>query len=156
MVPREHEWEPADGRSTESLWQTQTLILTPPSPPINLSYPRLNMSRVDVTLRLCRGRLSVCMCVCECGWGAVEVKCSGVCNSGDMRRKRRRGAFWGKIEGGRRRDGRQLKDHPMRGDLKARGEVLCVWPLCHTCTYSNRYMRRHAHIQVVSLEQKLA
>lgn len=38
----------------ESLWQTRTLI--PPSLHINLLYPGLNMSRVDVTLRLCRGQ----------------------------------------------------------------------------------------------------
>lgn len=29
---------------------------SPPSLPINLLYPGLNMSRVDVTLRLCRGQ----------------------------------------------------------------------------------------------------
>ncbi|KAF3702031.1 hypothetical protein EXN66_Car017719 [Channa argus] len=38
----------------KSLWQTRTLISSPA--PINLSYPGLNMSRVDVTLRLCRGQ----------------------------------------------------------------------------------------------------
>ncbi len=38
--------------AAQSLWQTQTLI--PCSLPINLLYPGLNMSRVDVTLRLCR------------------------------------------------------------------------------------------------------
>lgn len=62
-VPREHEREPPDCRS---LWQTRTLIfflfffLTPLSLllslHINLLYSGLNMSRVDVTLRLCRGQ----------------------------------------------------------------------------------------------------
>lgn len=38
----------------ESLWQTQPYTLpTLPVLPINLSYPELNMSRVNVTLRLC-------------------------------------------------------------------------------------------------------
>lgn len=42
----------------ESLWQTQTHNPLPTflSQPINLSYPGLNMSRVNVTLRLCWGQ----------------------------------------------------------------------------------------------------
>lgn len=39
---------------------------------------------------------------------------------GTQGKERGRGVFWGKIEGGRRGDGGQLKSHPMRGDLKAR------------------------------------
>ena len=42
-------------RTGGAFWQTQTLI-PPPSLSINLLYPGLNMSRVDVTLRLCRGQ----------------------------------------------------------------------------------------------------
>lgn len=66
---------------------------TQPHPlPINLSYPGLNMSRADVTLRLCGGQA-------EQEWGPVEVKCSGVCRSGDMRRRKKEvcvlGGRWG-------------------------------------------------------------
>lgn len=39
----------------ESFWQTQSLI-PPPGFSINLSYPELNMSRVDVTPCLCWGQ----------------------------------------------------------------------------------------------------
>lgn len=31
------------------------------------------------------------------------------------------------------------------GRPQSRGKVLWVWPLCHTCAHSHRYMRRHAH-----------
>lgn len=40
------------------------------------------MSRADVTLRLCGGQT-------EQEWGPVEVKCSGVCCSGDIRRRKK-------------------------------------------------------------------
>lgn len=52
--------------------------------PINLLYPELNMSRADVTLRLRGGQTEQ-----ECG--PVEVKCPGVCRSGE---ERRRCVFW--------------------------------------------------------------
>lgn len=62
-------------------------------------------------------------CVCVGGRVAggkpVEVKCFGVCNSGDMGRRKREVCVLGKIEGGSRADRGQVKDHPMRGDLKA-------------------------------------
>lgn len=35
-----------------------------------------------------------------------------------MRRRKKEVCVLGEIEGGRREDGGQLKDHPMRGDLK--------------------------------------
>lgn len=50
------------------------------------------MSRVDVTLRLCWGQT-------EYRGRPVKVKCSGVCDSGDME-ERGRGVFWGKLRVG--------------------------------------------------------
>lgn len=75
-VPLERKWELPDWRRAESFWQTRTLI--PPSLPINLLYPGLNMSRVDVMLRLCRGqteygggllRLSALVSATQGTWG---------------------------------------------------------------------------------------
>lgn len=121
-------------------WHTQTLT-PPPSPalPINLLYPGLNMSRVDVTLRLCRGQT-------EEERGPVEVKCSGVRDSGDTGRRKRGACVLGEIEGGRRRgDGVQLKDHPMRGDLKAGVRLYEFGPPCHMCAYWQSYAHGPSH-----------
>lgn len=94
----------------ESFWQTRTLI--PPSLPINLLYPGLNMSRVDVTLRLCRGQT-------EYGGGLLRLSALVSATQGTWGEETGRGVFCAEIEGGKRGDGGQLKDHPMRGDLKA-------------------------------------
>lgn len=74
----------AAGRTRPLLPPTPVLPTSPSSPSINLSYPGLNMSRVDVTLRLCLSS----------GEGPVEVKCSAVCDSGETEGR-------GREEGGR-------------------------------------------------------
>lgn len=86
---------------------------TEPHPlPINLSYPGLNMSRADVTLRLCGGQA-------EQEWGPVEVKCSGVCRSGDMRRRKKEVC----VLGGRLGGWGGEEDDPTRGVLNAGARV---------------------------------
>lgn len=87
------------------------------------------MSRVDVTLRLCWSRLGS-------GGGLLRLSALVSATRGTRGEERGRGVFWGKIEGGRRGDGGQLKDHPMRGDLKARARF-------YECGLSDRHV--HAH-----------
>lgn len=90
---------------------------TQPHPlPINLLYPGLNMSRADVTLRLCGGQA-------EREWGPVEVKCSGVCRPGDMRRRKKEVCvLGGKLGGG------GAKKMIPRGESSTPGQGL-AW--CH-------------------------
>ncbi len=58
----------------------------------------------------------------------------------------------GEIEGGRGGDGGQLKDHPMRGDLKA---SVRFYEIGLGATRAHAHTGRHIHSQVVSLKQKL-
>lgn len=53
------------------------------------------------------------------GGRPVEVKCLGVCDSGDVRRRKREGCAVREIEGDGREGRGRLKDPPMRGDLDA-------------------------------------
>lgn len=79
------------------------------------------MSRVDVTLCLCRGQT-------ECGGEGglpVEVKCSGVCNSGDTRRRKRKGVcYGGKLRVVEEKTVRTTERPSHEGRPQSRGEVL--------------------------------
>lgn len=74
-----------------------------------------------------------------------------------MWRRKEEVCVLGEIEDGRRGDGGQLKDHPMRGDLKASVRFYEIG-LCatHVCTLTQIHAQAHIYIlPVMSLKQKL-
>lgn len=88
------------------------------------------------------------------GW-AVEVKCSGVCHSWDLRKSKKEMCVVGETEGWRRQDEERLKDHPVRGDLKAGVRFYEFGPGA-TCAHARKDICVGTRMLVVSLKQKLA